>query len=374
MQATIAQFPGRWPPSGSRPPSTRSGQDGRTVHRHRHRTGHHGQRRRVPAVPVTAAGLRRGRRGRRGPRVAQPTTPAGGGAHAGGSAERPGRHRPRRPCPSRRSRARGGARRRAPGRDLRNRPPRVRGHARTSSPTRASSGTSSPSRCSRSVPEVTGVATPGDLCAVLPYVSCGTCYGCRRGRANCCDRIEVLGRHPGRRAAGAHGRSCRRTCSPIPTSRWTSSCWWRRSGSAGTRSPGLSRSPRTTCSSSARGRSVSPSPRPHARRWTLLVVADVSADRVAFADASGHDSPPVDDDFEDRRAGPQRRRAAVPRRSTRAGAARRWRARSRSRDRAARSSSWATRRVAQLREPRLPRPRARPARVPERDPRRLDAR
>lgn len=34
---------------------------------------------------------------------------------------------------------------------------------------------------------------PGDLCAVLPYVSCGTCAACLRGRTNCCLRIEVLG-------------------------------------------------------------------------------------------------------------------------------------------------------------------------------------
>ncbi len=39
---------------------------------------------------------------------------------------------------------------------------------------------------------VTGVAE-GDLRAVLPYVSCGTCAACRRGRTNCCARIEVLG-------------------------------------------------------------------------------------------------------------------------------------------------------------------------------------
>ena len=39
---------------------------------------------------------------------------------------------------------------------------------------------------------VTGVAE-GDLRAVLPYVSCGTCAACRHGRTNCCARIEVLG-------------------------------------------------------------------------------------------------------------------------------------------------------------------------------------
>jgi threonine dehydrogenase-like Zn-dependent dehydrogenase len=34
---------------------------------------------------------------------------------------------------------------------------------------------------------------PGDLCAVMPYLSCGDCAACRRGRSNCCERIEVLG-------------------------------------------------------------------------------------------------------------------------------------------------------------------------------------
>ncbi len=33
----------------------------------------------------------------------------------------------------------------------------------------------------------------GDRCAVLPYVSCGRCAPCLRGRGNCCERIEVLG-------------------------------------------------------------------------------------------------------------------------------------------------------------------------------------
>jgi threonine dehydrogenase-like Zn-dependent dehydrogenase len=33
----------------------------------------------------------------------------------------------------------------------------------------------------------------GDLCAVMPYLSCRTCPACRRGRENSCERIEVLG-------------------------------------------------------------------------------------------------------------------------------------------------------------------------------------
>lgn len=41
-------------------------------------------------------------------------------------------------------------------------------------------------------PGVTHVRA-GDRCAVMPYVSCGRCPPCRRGRGNCCDRIAVLG-------------------------------------------------------------------------------------------------------------------------------------------------------------------------------------
>lgn len=33
----------------------------------------------------------------------------------------------------------------------------------------------------------------GDLCAVLPYVACGDCDSCRRGRTNTCARLQVLG-------------------------------------------------------------------------------------------------------------------------------------------------------------------------------------
>ena len=37
--------------------------------------------------------------------------------------------------------------------------------------------------------------TKGDLVVVNPYVSCGTCIACRRGKPNCCVRIGVLGVH-----------------------------------------------------------------------------------------------------------------------------------------------------------------------------------
>lgn len=35
----------------------------------------------------------------------------------------------------------------------------------------------------------------GDLCAVDPYVNCGVCIACTRGRTNCCERLSVLGIH-----------------------------------------------------------------------------------------------------------------------------------------------------------------------------------
>ncbi|MBX3576679.1 MAG: zinc-binding alcohol dehydrogenase family protein [Rhizobiaceae bacterium] len=36
---------------------------------------------------------------------------------------------------------------------------------------------------------------PGQIYAVNPYLSCGTCIACRRGKPNCCVRISVLGVH-----------------------------------------------------------------------------------------------------------------------------------------------------------------------------------
>lgn len=35
----------------------------------------------------------------------------------------------------------------------------------------------------------------GDNCAVEPYLECGTCIACRRGRTNCCGDLKVLGVH-----------------------------------------------------------------------------------------------------------------------------------------------------------------------------------
>lgn len=35
----------------------------------------------------------------------------------------------------------------------------------------------------------------GDNCAIEPYISCGNCSACIRGRTNCCERLQVLGIH-----------------------------------------------------------------------------------------------------------------------------------------------------------------------------------
>jgi 2-desacetyl-2-hydroxyethyl bacteriochlorophyllide A dehydrogenase len=35
----------------------------------------------------------------------------------------------------------------------------------------------------------------GDRCAVEPYLNCGTCIACRRGKTNCCVNLKVLGTH-----------------------------------------------------------------------------------------------------------------------------------------------------------------------------------
>ena len=36
----------------------------------------------------------------------------------------------------------------------------------------------------------------GDRCAVEPYLSCGHCIACRRGRTNCCETLKVLAAEP----------------------------------------------------------------------------------------------------------------------------------------------------------------------------------
>lgn len=40
-----------------------------------------------------------------------------------------------------------------------------------------------------------GRIAPGLRCAVEPYLNCGRCIACRRGRPNCCTSLQVLGVH-----------------------------------------------------------------------------------------------------------------------------------------------------------------------------------
>lgn len=37
--------------------------------------------------------------------------------------------------------------------------------------------------------------SPGEICTINPYISCGACRTCRAGKPNCCEKISVLGVH-----------------------------------------------------------------------------------------------------------------------------------------------------------------------------------
>ncbi len=43
-------------------------------------------------------------------------------------------------------------------------------------------------------PGVTNIKA-GDRCSVEPYMNCQTCFACRRGGGNCCEKLQVLGVH-----------------------------------------------------------------------------------------------------------------------------------------------------------------------------------
>lgn len=44
-------------------------------------------------------------------------------------------------------------------------------------------------------PGAAGELVVGDRCAVEPYLNCGRCVACRRGKGNCCEDLRVLGVH-----------------------------------------------------------------------------------------------------------------------------------------------------------------------------------
>lgn len=52
-----------------------------------------------------------------------------------------------------------------------------------------------------------GALKPGDTVVVNPYLSCGACVACRKGKPNCCIRIAVLGVH-------CDGGMCERISAP----------------------------------------------------------------------------------------------------------------------------------------------------------------
>src|SRR5213075_1453169 len=39
------------------------------------------------------------------------------------------------------------------------------------------------------------IVRPGEHCADEPYLRCGHCVACRKGRTNCCENLQVLGVH-----------------------------------------------------------------------------------------------------------------------------------------------------------------------------------
>src|SRR5437868_3628075 len=43
--------------------------------------------------------------------------------------------------------------------------------------------------------DAAGEFKPGDVCAVNPYMTCGECAACSRGRTNCCAKMRVIGVH-----------------------------------------------------------------------------------------------------------------------------------------------------------------------------------
>jgi 2-desacetyl-2-hydroxyethyl bacteriochlorophyllide A dehydrogenase len=44
-------------------------------------------------------------------------------------------------------------------------------------------------------PRNAGGIAVGDLCAIEPYLSCGACRACQRGRTNCCEHLRLFGVH-----------------------------------------------------------------------------------------------------------------------------------------------------------------------------------
>ena len=278
---------------------------------------------RLPRVPVSPG------RGRSAVTASPtPTTLTEGHAMQEALLERPGAG-PRRARRAAASGPRRGPGRRAPGRHLRHRPPRVRRARRTSSRTPACSATSSRSRCSRSAPTSTGVRV-GDLCAVLPYLSLRDVPRLPAGP----DQLLRADRRP--RASPIDGGLRERMVVPggAPVPRPGADA--RPAGArrdarhrVARRCAGPARRRRTACSSWAPDRSAWPSPRRRRLRTEHVVIADVAPERVAFAAASGLRAVLVDDDASTRPSLTARRRPpAVDGVRRHRATGRRWRPRS----------------------------------------------
>jgi hypothetical protein len=145
-------------------------------------------------------------------------------------------------------------------------------------------------------PGVTRVRA-GDLCAVLPYLSCGVCRPCRRARPNCCEAIQVLGVT---RAGGLRERLLLPVAQVFPGRGLTLDQlvvvetlgigWHAVARGRPEPSDGV-----LVLGAGPIGLAVAQAVGGRAER---VLVADVSPDRVAFAAASGLDAVVVGDGFE----------------------------------------------------------------------------
>ena len=142
---------------------------------------------------------------------------------------------------------------------------------------------------------VTRVA-PGHFCAALPYLSCGGCRACDRHRTNCCERIDVLGVTldgglrermivPAEHLFDGEGL----TLDQLVLVETLGIGWH-----AVARARPEPDDRVLVLGAGPIGLAVAQAAR---TRVEHLLVADVSADRVAFAAASGLDTALVDDEF-----------------------------------------------------------------------------
>lgn len=147
-------------------------------------------------------------------------------------------------------------------------------------------------------PGVSRVA-PGDHCAVLPYLSCGGCRSCEADRANCCERIDVLG-------VTSDGGLCERMLVPaahlfVGAGLSLDQLVLVETLGIGWHAVQRARPQRhervLVLGAGPIGLAVAQAAR---HRTAGLVIADVSASRVAFAAASGLDAVVVDAEFESR--------------------------------------------------------------------------